>query len=361
MDLTYIPFVPHDRRLARHRKEYLRAFNSAMDSPWQPIHGRDNIDLIIKLKEKCIEYTQIPFWLFTDCCTDSLQIAISVLTEPGDLIFVPAYGWRATSNAVTFLGRKVEYIKINDSGNIDTNGLETKIRMKKPKAIISVDQFGSFGTPYLLSQLAKKYGFYLIEDAAQAFPMKEYSIGKYAHITTFSFDFTKNPGTLGSGGAIAVHDESLYKELVNIMNHGMDKKGNLTHKGTKSYMDMTSVSILLTEFNLFEVNGYRDRVRENVSKILKNIPYSALPDENKIWHRLVIKVDKTEIDKINNRLKTNNVGTRGLYADLIVDTNSSRKFFESIIQLPTHHYLTNEEVERISESINNGGSGLYRG
>ena len=101
-----IAFIPHKQRVAEHKVDYLRAMAEVMDNPWQAEDGRDLAPIQEKLNKKCAELSGIPHWTFTNCCTDSLQIAIEALTNPGDLILVPAYGWRGFANAVEFMGRK---------------------------------------------------------------------------------------------------------------------------------------------------------------------------------------------------------------------------------------------------------------
>jgi dTDP-4-amino-4,6-dideoxygalactose transaminase len=108
-----IAFIPHKRRLKRHRVEYLKAINDALDYPFQSEDGRDLSPIQKKLQEKCISLSNLPYWLFTNCCTDSLQIAVHTLTKPGDTIIVPAYGWRAFANAVAFMNRHIEFVDID--------------------------------------------------------------------------------------------------------------------------------------------------------------------------------------------------------------------------------------------------------
>ena len=90
-----IAFIPHKQRLERHKVDYLRAISDAMDYPYQSEDGRDLSPIQQSLHDKCAELSGIPYWTFTDCCTDSLQIAVTTLTNIGDSILVPAYGWRA--------------------------------------------------------------------------------------------------------------------------------------------------------------------------------------------------------------------------------------------------------------------------
>ena len=123
-----ISFIPHKKRIDLHRVDYLRAISDAMEYPFQAEDGRDIAPIQAELADACISYSGLPHWSFTNCCTDSLQIAVQLLTNVGDRIIVPAYGWRAFSNAPTIMGREVDFCDIDKTGNIDLNNLETKIK-----------------------------------------------------------------------------------------------------------------------------------------------------------------------------------------------------------------------------------------
>ena len=79
-----ISCIPHKQRMDAHRVDYLKAISTAMDYPFQSEDGREPSPIHIKLEEQCKKYTGINNWLFTNCCTDSLQIAFQTLCDIGD-------------------------------------------------------------------------------------------------------------------------------------------------------------------------------------------------------------------------------------------------------------------------------------
>ena len=84
MENKSIAFIPHKTRVNRHRVEYLKAINEALEYPYQSEDGRDISYIQKNLYNKCVELSNIPYWTFTNCCTDALQIAVYCLTNPGD-------------------------------------------------------------------------------------------------------------------------------------------------------------------------------------------------------------------------------------------------------------------------------------
>ena len=357
-----IAFIPHARRLKKHKVDYLRAMSEAMDNPYQSEDGRDLSEVQQKLHDKCVGLSGIPYWTFTDCCTDALQIAIHTLTNPGDLIVVPSYGWRAFANAVCFMNRKLHFVDIDDTGNINIENLKTK--PKETKALIIVH---NFGTVVDVTKIKANLNpnIKIIEDAAPAFYMGEpysYIPGSAADAVCFSFDFTKYPGTLGSGGAIAVRDAELANKIYECSAHGRSKSGEIVTIGTKSYMDNTSCAVLLKEIELFEQLEYRKRRVEIATWYNNNLPYKSVPGENYIYERYTMYVHFDEVQTVIEKLNSIRclaktffkeplhhyewLGNQG--ADSITNTDI---FTKSTVMLPAHHYIENEELERIADVL----------
>ena len=223
-----IACIPHKHRMEAHRVDYLRAISDAMDHPFQSEDGREPSTAHLLLEQTCRNYTGIKYWQFTNCCTDSLQIAFSLFTSAGDTVIVPAYGWRAIANAPKFMKLQVEYCDIDDTGNIDIQDMISKIEVFKPKAILVVHNFGTLVDVSQLTDVCAKYNVAIIEDAAPSFTMGEpysYQLGSYSDAVCFSFDFTKSPGCLGAGGAIATNDKLLKDRIKSICSHTTNNLG----------------------------------------------------------------------------------------------------------------------------------------
>ena len=138
-----IPCIPHVQRMETHKLEYLKAINMAINYPFQSEDGREPSDDHSALTKQCKKLTGIKNWIFTNCCTDSLQIAFHTMCDPGDKVIIPAYGWRAIANAPRFMQMQVIYCDINETGNVDTDMLNQLIIDRKPKAVLVVHNFGT--------------------------------------------------------------------------------------------------------------------------------------------------------------------------------------------------------------------------
>jgi len=345
-----IPCIPHKHRLKAHRIEYLKSINEAMDYPFQSEDGRDSSPIHQKLKEQCVKYTGITNWLFTNCCTDSLQIAFQALCDIGDTVIVPAYGWRAIVNAPRFIGCNVLYCDIDETGNIDLSLLSTMIKENKPKAVLIVHNFGTVVNIAEIKDICKENKTYIIEDAAPSFTMNEpykYKLGSISDIVCFSFDFTKSPGTLGAGGAIATNNLNIYDKLKIICSHNCIESSI----GTKSYLDTIAAAVVSKDMELIEQHSYRKKKLEIATFYLNNLPYKTLLGENYIFHRFILLPEKDEKQSLLKKLNSQKILAKSVYKPNCVNSTQAQQLYEKAIELPCHAYIDIEDLKSRIEKI----------
>jgi dTDP-4-amino-4,6-dideoxygalactose transaminase len=113
-------------------------------------------------------------------------------------------------------GLKIKLVDVDINGLMNLEELEKKIS-KKTKAVIPVHLYGQPLNMKKLTQIKKKYNFYIIEDCAQAHGAFDYStnqkIGCIGDIACYSFYPGKNLGAFGDAGAIVTNNKNLYKKL----------------------------------------------------------------------------------------------------------------------------------------------------
>jgi len=345
-----IACIPHKNRMEAHRVDYLRAISDSMDHPFQSEDGREPSPAHQQLTETCIQYTEIPYWQFTNCCTDSLQIAFSIFCEIGDTVIVPAYGWRAITNAPQFVGLNVIYCDIDDTGNADIEEMHQLIAKHQPTAILIVHNFGTVVDISKLTGVCDKYGVRIIEDAAQAFVMKEsydYKIGSAADAVCFSFDFTKSPGTLGAGGAIATYKSEIFNRIVSVCSHQTNELGI----GTKSYLDTVAAAVLNCDIKIIEEMQYRQRRVEIATYYKNKLPYKTLSGENYIFHRFIILPEKDEKQNLLEKLKSQKILAKSVYKPNTDDCLYANRFYERAIELPCHQFIDVKDLNTRIEQI----------
>ncbi|MFZ4712637.1 MAG: UDP-4-amino-4,6-dideoxy-N-acetyl-beta-L-altrosamine transaminase [Bacteriovoracaceae bacterium] len=135
----------------------------------------------------------------------------------------------ASSNGALFCRSTPVFADIDPvTLNIDPKKIEKALQENKNvKAIMPVHFGGLPADMEAIHSLAKKYNVMVIEDAAHALGAK-YADGsmvgncKYADMVGFSFHPVKNIAC-GEGGAITTNSEALYRKLLRLRSHGINK------------------------------------------------------------------------------------------------------------------------------------------
>ncbi|QVY65782.1 dTDP-4-amino-4,6-dideoxygalactose transaminase [Polaribacter sp. Q13] len=162
--------------------------------------------------QKCQQFFEerygIKKTLLTTSCTDALEMcAILLNIKEGDEVIMPSYTFVSTANAFVLRGAKIVFADSrSDQPNINENSLEALIT-PKTKAIVVVHYAGVACDMDTIMALAKKYGIYVVEDAAQAIESyyKGKALGSIGHLSAFSFHETKNVIS-GEGGLLGIND-----------------------------------------------------------------------------------------------------------------------------------------------------------
>ncbi len=125
------------------------------------------------------------------------------ITE-GDEVLVQAMTCVAVVTPISWLNAKPVYVDINtDDFNIDTYDFEKKIT-SKTKAVIVQHTFGNIADVKKISEIAKKYNIFVIEDCAHLFftDFRDTVVNKYSDASFFSFAQDKSISCAQGGLAV---------------------------------------------------------------------------------------------------------------------------------------------------------------
>lgn len=165
------------------------------------------------------------FVRLTSSGTDALEAAAILCgVAPGDEVIMPSFTFVSTANAFVLRGARIVFVDIRpDTMNIDETRLEAAIT-HKTKAIVPVHYAGVSCNMDAISEIAKKHGLFVIEDAAQGVfsSYRGRALGTLGDIGCYSFHETKNY-SMGEGGALLVNNESLRERADVICNKGTDR------------------------------------------------------------------------------------------------------------------------------------------
>lgn len=340
------------------------------DSKWITNNGAFHKQLELALAE----YLGVPYVsLFTNG-TLPLITALQALRITGEVITTP-YSFVATTHALWWNGIKPVFVDIDPAtGNIDPDKIEAAIT-PRTTAIMPVHVYGKPCDTSRIQEIANKYGLKVIYDAAHAFGVKVNgeSILNAGDMSTLSFHATKVYNTI-EGGAMVMHDERTKQRIDYLKNFGFENETTIMGPGINSKMDEVRAAYgLLTLKQVDDAIEARHQVAIAYRKALRDVEgitfFDDMPGVRHNYSYFPIFVDANKYgmtrDDLYFKMKTANVLGRRYFYPLISEFSTYRglesakpenlpqahNMANSVICLPMHHALTEEDIQRTIECI----------
>lgn len=365
----------------------LGEFNKYLEKIWDSHWLTNNGHFHQELEKALAEYLHVPYIsLFTNG-TLPLITALQALRITGEVITTP-YSFVATTHALWWNGIKPVFVDIDPkTGDLDPNKIEAAIT-PKTTAILPVHVYGKPCDVDAIQTIADKYGLKVIYDAAHAFKVEvsgkayssitngkdEYvSILNAGDISTLSFHATKVYNTV-EGGAMIMHDAKMKKRIDYLKNFGFADEVTVVGPGINSKMDeLRSAWGLINLKQVDKAIAARKRVAETYRKALRNVEgitfFDDMPGVRHNYSYFPIFVDSEKYgmtrDELYFKMKSQNVWGRRYFYPLISEFSTYRglesaapenlpnahKMANSVICLPMHHELSDQDVQRVINSI----------
>lgn len=349
-------------------------FNSLLKEIWDSKWITNNGSFHKQLEKELAAYLKVPYLsLFTNG-TLPLLTALQALRITGEVITTP-YSFVATTHSIWWNGCKPVFVDIDPAtGNIDPDRIEAAIT-PKTTAIMPVHVYGKPCDTGRIQEIADKYGLKVIYDAAHAFGVEVdgESILNAGDMSTLSFHATKVYNTI-EGGALVMHDEQTKKRIDYLKNFGFAGETTVVAPGINSKVDEMRAAYGL--LNLKQVDaaiGARHQVAIRYREALRNVEgitfFVDMPGVRHNYSYFPIFVDAEKYgmtrDELYFKMKEQNVLGRRYFYPLISTFTTYRglpsaapenlpqahKMADSVICLPMHHALSEEDIERIINCI----------
>lgn len=190
---------------------------------------------VLEFEEKFAKYTGAEYAVAVSNCTSALHLSmLAAGVKTGDEVICPSLSFIATANSIAYTGAIPVFADVDpETFNMDVRHAESLIG-EKTKAILLVHQMGLPADIDEFQRLCGKYGLRLIEDAACAAgsAYKNRKIGSHSQLVCFSFH-PRKVITTGDGGMITTSDETCYKKLKLLRQHGMSVNDRERHLSSK--------------------------------------------------------------------------------------------------------------------------------
>ena len=352
----------------------LDEFTDSLKEIWGSKWITNNGQFHQKLEAALAEYLKVPYVsLFTNG-TLPLLTALQALRITGEVITTP-YSFVATTHALWWNGIKPVFVDIDPStGNIDPQKIEAAIT-PRTTAILPVHVYGKPCDTEAIQAIADKYGLKVIYDAAHAFGVEVNgeSLLNAGDMSTLSFHATKVFNTI-EGGAMVMHDEKTKQRIDYLKNFGFANEIEVVGPGINSKMDeIRSAYGLLNLKQVDAAIAARQKVAVAYREALRNVDgisfWDDMPGVRHNYSYFPIFVDAKKYgmtrDELYMKMKDQGVWGRRYFYPLISEFSTYRglessrpenlpnahMMADTVICLPMHHALREEEINRIIDCI----------
>ncbi|GAB6064980.1 DegT/DnrJ/EryC1/StrS family aminotransferase [Aquifex pyrophilus] len=308
-----------------------------------------------KFQEEFSEFLGVDYCSTVCSGTVALFIGLKALgVKDGERVVVPAFSFMATIDAVLLAGGRPVVVDIDEYYTIDLNQLEDAVKKYKPRVVIPVHLYGQPADMENIMYLSERYGFYVLEDCAQAHgaEYKGKKVGSWGHIGAFSFYASKNV-PMGEGGALTTSDENIYKEIRKWIDFGEHPAFNVR---------ITEFQAALGTLQLRKLRERNER-RRNIARIYtENLSgLYEVPREREgayhVYHLYTLRHERR--DEIVKKLRDKGIDARVYYDYLLneiresesLPTPNAYRFKREVFAVPVHPFLKEEEVYEVVNSL----------
>ncbi len=313
--------------------------------------------------------------------TSALHLSLILAgVQPGDEVICQSMTFSASANPIAYQQATPIFVDSEEeTWNIDPNLLEDAIKDriakgKKPKAIIPVHLYGMPAKMNDIIAVAEKYEIPILEDAAEALGshINGKMCGTFGTMATLSFNGNKIITTSG-GGALVCENENDAAQARFLATQARDNAPHYQHSHIGYNYRLSNI---LAGVGRGQMLVLQDRInaRRNIFEQYKNlfsdIEGCTLPDEpkgyfsNRWLTTILVNPQKTNgitREDLRLALLAENIESRPLWKPMhqqpvfqdapYYGNSVSEKLFENGLCLPSGSNLTNEELERVFNSI----------
>lgn len=312
-------------------------------------------------------------------CTAGLFLALEALgIGPGDEVIVPTWTFAATAQVVEWTGARAVLCDIDPATlNIDP---ERAARCVRPatRAVIPVHMAGRPCEMDPLSELARRHGLHVVEDAAHAMGTRYQGkkVGSFGSLAVFSFYATKNLAC-GEGGMVVTRDGDLAAAIRRLSYFGIDKEAWRRHperapwyyevveNGYKANMDSLHAALGRVQLaRLEKMNARRREIAALYRDRLQGVGFFADdPDDGHSYHLFAVRLPgHVRRDAFMAELRSRGIGSGVHYVPLHRHPHwaagcdaaafpGAESIAERTVSLPLYPDLTDAQVEFICREV----------
>ncbi len=357
----------------------IKFVQEAFDSNWIAPLG-PNVD---GFEKEICQYVQVNHGLALSSGTSGIHLALRYFgVGPGDYVFCSSLTFSGSCNPIKYQFANPVFIDSEpDTWNMSPKALVEAFEWAKktcnmPKAVIIVDLYGQSADYDSLLQICNHYGVPVIEDAAEAIgsTFKGKKCGSFGNVGIFSFNGNKIMTTSG-GGMVVTNDEDMINKMRFWSTQAREATRHYEHRDFGYNYRMSNICAGIGLGQLMVLDDHillRKAIRQRYIEELKDLPVKFMPisDAGKPNYWLtVITLDEDSslsTEEIIDALEASNIESRPVWKPMHLqpifkecpffphlDNKKSvgEELFKRGICLPTGSAMTNNELERVIDSL----------
>ena len=302
--------------------------------------------------------------------TSALHLALLAAgVGPEDEVITVPFTFVATVSAICYTGARPVFVDVEPiTLTMDPARLEAAIT-PRTKAIVPVHLYGQMAEMASISDIARRHGIPVIEDACQAHGA-EYRgrrAGSIGVSGCFSFYPGKNLGACGEGGIVVSNDDAQASMIRMLRDWGQEQRYHHALKGFNYRMDGIQGAILRVKLRHLEAwTRVRLRHARLYSALLAGSrcvrPPAEAADRRHVYH--VYAVRAQDRDSLQSSLQAQGVQCglhypipvhlQKAHADLgytVGDFPNSEAAAKEVLSLPIYPEMTSRQVEQVVAAV----------
>ncbi len=324
---------------------------------------------VAEFEEKIAKFQGVKHAVGVNSGTAGLFLIMKALgIGPGDEVITVPNSFLATAAIIELSGAKIVFVDVNDEYNMDPGKIEAAIT-KKTKAILPVHWTGNPADMPSIVKIARKHKLYVIEDSAQAIDanIDGKGAGSFGTAAEFSLHPIKNFNVWGDGGFVTTGESWVADKIKLLRNHGLVGRDTCEIWGFNERLHTLQATVALTLMHTIKsISDRRIKVAAKYDKLLSDLPQITIPPRRKnvrqVYHVYILQAENR--DKLVQYLIDNEIEAKIHYPTPLHFQPAAKKLgykkgsfpvtekqAEHIFSLPNNEYLTDKQVEYVSDKI----------
>ena len=306
--------------------------------------------------------------------TDALLMALMAEDiGPGDEVVTTPFSFFATAGAIARLGARPVFVDIDPvTFNIDPALIEGRITART-RAILPVHLFGQMAEMAPVTEIARRHGLVVIEDAAQAIGARHDggNAGSAGHYGCFSFFPTKNLGGYGDGGIVVTNDSARAEKLRALRVHGETTRYHHRLVGGNFRLDALQAAVIhaklphldrWTDQRIVNAALYHSLLDDAATRRPVAFALPRTVTHRHVFNQFVVRV--ADRNRVRARLTAAGIGT-AIYYPLPLhlqecfaglgyrpgDLPNSERAAHEVLALPIFPELTPEQIRHVARTL----------